>query len=113
MILDDIEIGARIRKIRDEKYKETRQVFAERCGLSENHLGKLERGALQISMSALNNICSATGTTADYILYGSSETKNLKIRKSIDNFLDKCTKRELKIFFQFISTLKSYFHDDD
>ena len=113
MILDNIEIGTRIRKIREEKYKESRQVFAERCELSENHLGKLERGALLISITALNKICSATGTTADYISYGESETKNLKIRKAIDNFLDRCTKRELKIFFQFISTLKSYFRDDD
>ena len=112
MILDNIEIGTRIRKIREEKYKETRQLFAERCGLSENHLGKLERGALQISINALNKICSATGTTTDYILYGESETKNLKIRKSIDNFLDRCTKKQLKLVFQFISTLESYYEDD-
>ena len=113
MILDNIEIGTRIRKIREEKYKETRQLFAERCGLSENHLGKLERGALQISISALNKICSATGTTTDYILYGNSETKNLTTRKTIDNFLDNSTKKELKMYLKFISTLKSYFEDED
>lgn len=112
MILDDIEIGTRIRKIREEKYKETRQLFAERCGLSENHLGKLERGALQISISALNKICSATGTTTDYILYGNSETNNLKIRKSIDNFLDRCNKKQLKIVFNLVSSLESYYKED-
>lgn len=112
MVLDNIKIGTRIRKIREEKYKETRQLFAERCGLSENHLGKLERGSLQISISALHKICSATGTTTDYVLYGNSEINNLKIRKSVDNFLDRCSKKQLKLVFQFISTLESYYEDD-
>lgn len=109
MVLDNIEIGARIRKIREENYNEPRQIFAERCGLSGNHLGKLERGALQISISALNKICSATGSTTDYILYGNSKTNNLKIRKLIDNFLDRCNKKQLKLIFRFISTLESYY----
>ena len=112
MVLDSIKIGTRIRKIRDEKYNESRQAFAERCGLSENHLGKLERGALLISIKALNKICSATGTTADYILYGNSETNNLKIRKSIHNFLDRCNKRQLKIVFNLVSSLESYYDED-
>ncbi len=111
MVLNALEIGIRIRKIREEIYKESRQQFAERCGLSENHLGKLERGSLIISIKTLNKICTATGTTADYILYGNNEVQNLTIRKTIDNFLDNSSKKELKIYFKFISTLKSYYDD--
>jgi len=37
MKYDKIYVEARIRKIREEMYNETRQVFAERCSLSENH----------------------------------------------------------------------------
>lgn len=33
MILDAVKIGMRIRKIREEIYHESRQLFAERCGL--------------------------------------------------------------------------------
>ena len=44
MVLNPLEIGERIRKIREEIYHESRLLFAERCGLSENHLGKLENG---------------------------------------------------------------------
>ena len=113
MVLDAVKIGMRIRKIREEIYHESRQLLAERCGLSENHLGKLETGTLDISIKALNKIYSATGTTTDYILYGNSETKNLTTRKTIDNFLDNSTKKELKIYLKFISTLKSYFEDND
>ena len=56
MILDAVKIGMRIRKIREEIYHESRQLFAERCGLSENHLGKLETGTLNVSVKALNKI---------------------------------------------------------
>ena len=113
MVLDAVKIGMRIRKIREEIYHESRQLFAERCGLSENHLGKLETGTLDISIKALNKIYSATGTTTDYILYGNSETKNLTTRKTIDNFLYYSTKIELKIYLMFISTLKRYFEYND
>lgn len=113
MVLNPLEIRVIIRKIREEIYYESRQLFAKRCNLSENHLGKLENGTLLISIKALNKICSAAGTTPNYILYGNSETKKLTTRKAIDNLLDKSTKKELKMYLKFISTLKSYFEDED
>lgn len=106
MALDRIKIGARIRKIRDEIYQETRAVFAERCGFTENYLGKLERGEASISTKTLDKICSAVGTTPNYILYGDSTNKNLSIRNTIDNFLDNSSKDELKMFFKFVSIIK-------
>jgi transcriptional regulator with XRE-family HTH domain len=108
MTLDKINIGNRIRKIREELYHETRQTFAERCGLSENHLGKLERGELLVSINTLNKICSASGANSDYILYGNPENKELSIRQTIENFLDNSSKNELKMYFKFISTIKGY-----
>ncbi len=108
MTLDKIEIGVRVREIREKMYKETRQAFAERCGISENNLGKLERGEILISIKGLNKISSATGVTTDYILYGDSETKILSIRNIIDNFLDKSSKDELKMYFKFINTIKGF-----
>lgn len=108
MGLDKMTIGVRIRKIREEIFHETRQMFAERCGISENHLGKLERGEILISINTLDKICSNAGIKTDYILYGKSENKHLNIRKTIDNYLDKSTKDELKMYFKFISAIKSF-----
>lgn len=113
MTLDKVNIGTRIRKIREEIYHETRQVFAEQCSLSENHLGKLERGELLVSVSVLNKICSTTGTSSDYILYGKSKNNNLNIRKTIDHFLDNSSKDELKMYFKFISTIKGFISMED
>ena len=45
MTLDPLLIGTRIRKIREEEYNETRTDFANRCGLTETHIGQIERVA--------------------------------------------------------------------
>ena len=108
MGLDRINIGTRIRKIREDVFAETRQNFAERCNLSENHLGKLERGDVLISIKTLDKVCLKTGVTADYILYGNCEGRDSTIRKNIDTFLDKSSKEELKMYFKFISTIKGF-----
>ena len=112
MELDKISIGARICRIREDVFHETRQLFAERCALSVNHLGKLERGEILISINTLYKICSSAGVKTDYILYGKSENKHLNIRKTIDNYLDKSSKEELKMYFKFISAIKSFIKTD-
>lgn len=38
MALDKIIIGARIRRIREEVFEETREHFGKRCDLSERHI---------------------------------------------------------------------------
>ncbi len=96
MDLDAIEIGMRIRNIRENVFKETRLLFAERCGISENHLGKLERGGIMISISALNKICNATGASSDYILFGNNKNREFNIRKTIDRYLDNSSKKGIK-----------------
>lgn len=108
MGLDSIKIGARIREVREDTFHETRLLFAERCGLSENHLGKLERGELLVSTKALWKICTNAGVKADYLLFGESEKESLSIRGTINRFLDKSSKEELKVYFKFISTIKSF-----
>lgn len=113
MNLDKIEIGMRIREVREKIYRESRQNFAERCRISENNLGKLERGEICISVKALNKICSATGVTSDYILFGKNENGNLSTRKLIDNFLDNSSERELKMYYKFINAVKGYIMLDE
>jgi hypothetical protein len=56
----------------------------------------------------LNKICSASGSNPNYILYGKSETKELSIRQTIENFLDNSSKNELKMYFKFISAIKGF-----
>ncbi len=61
--------GTRIRKIRKDR-NESQQTFAERINISTNFLSEIENGKKGISWETLYNICSTTGVSADYILFG-------------------------------------------
>ncbi len=73
MALDRIAIGARIRRIREEIFEESREQFGKRCDLTERHVGQLERGDFLIGLVSLDSIVSSTGIDADYILYGKGD----------------------------------------
>lgn len=108
MALDKLLIGTRVRTIREEIFHETRKTFAERCDLTETHIGQIERGEILISLVALDKIASCTGASVDYILYGKSNKRKPAIRNNIDNYLDSCNNEELKMYFRCISSIRSY-----
>lgn len=106
MSLDKLEIGVRIRKIRDEKFHESREVFAERCNLKPSHIGQIERGQIMPSISALDKIACSCGENLDYILYGKRVSSS--IRNNIDAYLDRSTPAELTMYFKWISAFKEH-----
>lgn len=108
MALDKVLIGNRIRKIREELFKESRKDFSQRCGLTERHIGQIERGEFLASLPTLDKISSETGVDTDFILYGKDENKHLKIKVVLNNIIDKADKDELRMYYKFIITLKNY-----
>lgn len=106
MALDRIKIGNRVRIIRENKYKESREAFADRCSMTVTHIGQIERGEILPSLTALDKIASNCGEDLDYILYGKKENNN--IRRNIDIFLDRCNQDELNMYFKCISSIKGY-----
>jgi len=65
---DDIIIGDRIRKIRED-LKMSRETFSEMIDISDFFLGKIERGERSLSNNTLVKIVKFTGVSADYIFY--------------------------------------------
>lgn len=108
MALDKIIIGARIRRIREEIFEESRDKFGKRCNLTERHIGQIERGDFLISLQSLDMIASATGIDVDYILYGKGENNKLQIRNNLYSIIDKSNKEELKMYYKCICTIKGY-----
>lgn len=108
MALDKIVIGARIRKIREEFFEESRDKFSKRCNLTERHIGQIERGDFLVSLNALDCISSATGINVDYILYGKGENNKLKIKNTLHDMIEKADKEELQMYYKCITTIKNY-----
>ncbi len=108
MALDKVMIGARIRKIREEIFEESRDKFGKRCDLTERHIGQIERGDFLISLSSLDMIASATGIDTDFILYGKGENNKLQVSENLHDIIERSDKEELKMYYKCICTIKSY-----
>ena len=72
------EIGKRITEIRKSNGMSKRQ-FADLIGISNQYLGALEKGEHCISNEKLIQLCEKTGTSADYILFGTRTTLDSNI----------------------------------
>lgn len=68
--LDYAKIGARIRQTRKAKGW-SREKLAEKCGISKNFIGHIERGTRRMSMDTFASLCRELETNADALLWGS------------------------------------------
>lgn len=104
-MLNNIEVGERIRKIRED-LKMSRDTFSEMIDISDVFLGQLERGERSLSTKTLIKIISFTGLSSDFILFG-SETPNDKISK-INRILNKCSDDVLDYIYNLIRNTLSF-----
>ena len=77
--LNNIEIGERIRYIRESMFL-SRERFSEMVDISEVFLGQIERGECSLSVKTLANIVTFSGSFTDFILFGDN-SQNSYIKK--------------------------------
>lgn len=76
-------------------------------GLTESHVGQIERGEILISLAALNKIINGTGSSVHYILYGKNLSSRVSTtRRNIDTILDLCTPEEEILFLKWLTAFK-------
>ena len=61
-------VGRRIREIRG--FDMTQAEFAERIGISQNHLSTMERGKVEIGAEILRRISREFGKSVEWLLTG-------------------------------------------
>ena len=96
---DNIKIGERIRKIREDLHM-SRETFSEMIDISDVFLGQLERGERSLSTKTLVKIVKFTGLSSDFILFG-NETSNNTISK-INIMLEKCSNDFVEYIYKII-----------
>lgn len=90
-MMDWEAIGARIRKQR-EQFGYTREVFAEKLGVTPKFCADIELGNRGMSIQTLCNISSVLKLSTDYILFGTTQSEHAF--SSI--LLQRCTPQEQK-----------------
>lgn len=66
---DDSKTGERVRQLRKEKGW-SQEELANRCGVSLNFIGQIERGTRSMSLDTFAKLCTELETTADALLWG-------------------------------------------
>lgn len=108
MAIDLVQIGGRIRRVREEIFEEKRKQFAKRCDLTERNLAKIEKGETEIKISNLYKILYTTGIDANYILLGKGDYENFQVEKNLQNIIKTTNKEELEMYYKCITTMRSY-----
>jgi len=121
MEIDNKSIGQRIREER-EKLGLSREELAEIIGLSDYYIGQLERGERQMSLPVLVKVTSSLHISLDYLIWGkithdvyyvhdarnTYDISNGSKDKEINELLNKCTLKELKLITKLIKTILPY-----
>jgi len=103
---NNVEVGERIRKIREE-LKMNRETFSEMIDISDVFLGQIERGERSLSLKTLCRIVAFTGSSTDFILFGTME-ENSTINK-INRILNKSSDTMIAYIYQIITASFSFF----
>ncbi|MCI8760822.1 MAG: helix-turn-helix transcriptional regulator [Clostridia bacterium] len=106
LILDNLEVGERIRSIRKD-LKMNREKFSEMIDISDVFLGQIERGERSLSLKTLCKIVSFTGASTDFILFGTN-TNNSTIHK-INRILSKSSDANIEYFYKIINCSHTFF----
>lgn len=80
----NIEIGNRIRTIRELK-KKTREQVAEIAEISPHFLFEIETGRKSMKAQTIINLAKALEVTTDYVLLGSNDAPTSNILKNLEN----------------------------
>ena len=110
-MIDMKKIGMNIRMERKRQHM-TIEHLSEKAGITENFLGKIERGQGIPSFPTIDSIASALNVSIDFLKgadnYDCAEYKLIKSVMEINQL--SCSKREQ--FIDFINTNIKYFKDD-
>jgi transcriptional regulator with XRE-family HTH domain len=100
------QVGERVGKLRRERNL-SRAQFGKIAGLSEQHVGKIERGVHGISGTAIAKICNATGVSSDFILFGITDPTSTAAE------LSGLSQEQIEIGLDMLKRLAKLIHTDN
>lgn len=101
-----LEVGLRIREVREGLHL-TREQFSELCDISDSFLADVERGKKSITIKTLNKICTATETSADYIVFGRQPQESDAIAQILNSLTPEKQKSAMLILKEFAKAVRN------
>ena len=96
-------LGKRLWKCREEQ-KLSREVFAEKCGISAQFLAEIEHGRKGISVETLYKMCTAFSLSADYLVFGKP---NMDLGSPANCLLDEVPNESMEEYMTIIGMINA------
>ena len=94
---DWVNFGIRVKKVRNS-IGMTIEKLAEKSNRTENFIQRIESGKKSCSIHTLYQLCRTMNISADSLLLGENvELKEYKDREVIENILNTCDEKQLKV----------------
>jgi len=106
--MDNKKFGANIRKQR-QLAKLTIEELAEKAGIGDNFLGKIERGQATPSLETSVKISNALNCGVDFFLSGELNHINVYLEQDVSELLEKMDLNTRKTFLEFIKVNGDFF----
>jgi len=103
-------IGSNIRKER-KRQRLTIEKLAEKAGITDNFMGKIERGEGMPSLATMDSIACALNVSIDYLKDNTEHDTEYQFINSLME-INRLSKRNKDNFIDFISTNIKYFKND-
>lgn len=100
-------LGMRLRTLRQERGL-TQAELAERAGLDQGHLARIERGTRWPRMVSLYCLADALGAAIGRLLDEHDEQAAEAMRSEVAALLDGCTERELRLLGEMVAVFRRY-----
>ena len=98
------QVGARIRTLRTGRGL-TLQQLAEMAGMSEKHLGKVERATVNASIKCIEEVARALGIPMSDILDADHERPPVDLTAAIRDMLPKLDLKDLQAVYRLVKTM--------
>ena len=106
MDVTNAAIGARVRKIREERGY-TREQLSEYADISADFLWEVESGKKGMKVQILGKLAAALDITADYLIFGKTAyTENEKINSMLAALPNEIQSQVEKMITVFVDTLR-------
>ena len=90
----------------------TVEKLAEKSDRPENYVSRIESGKKSCSIHTLYQFCKAMKVSSDTLLFGETmENKEYQDREIINNLLDRCDEKQLKIIKEVLVAICPNFDD--
>lgn len=99
-----VALGSRIRQLR-RKRKYTQEALADIVGTSQSHLGKIERGEVQVGTESLQKIADALVVDIAHFFQGRKALSREALLQKTIAMLDNSSDRDLYLIYKIVDSI--------